>query len=107
MATVPPQGPDPARAEDTGFEQEVRALVNETAPRVFAVVVEDFGESTRRDASIVAWGMVDDRGTVRAYEVENGTMMSLRSPARAVQWFGRLARRGTSRLVWVGESDVA
>ncbi|MGH3924912.1 MAG: hypothetical protein ACRDTT_18965, partial [Pseudonocardiaceae bacterium] len=74
------------------FAQEVRELVADEAPQVFALV-EEYGE--RVDGRIVAWGMAfDDRAEV--VSVNGGLHMSLASPERAHRAF---SRRRKIRLV--------
>ncbi|MFJ3712534.1 hypothetical protein OG709_13370 [Streptomyces sp. NBC_01267] len=99
MATVSPE--QPASARPDGFDQEVRDLVEATAPRLFAVV-EEFragdGDADL-DAHVLAWGLAHPDGSADVSAVSGGSRMVLRSPERAVMWFSRLAGGGV-RLVW-------
>jgi hypothetical protein len=47
------------RAELSTFDEEIRSLVTDTAPRVFAVV-QVYGE--REDGRVAAWGFAHDEG---------------------------------------------
>jgi hypothetical protein len=75
------------------FAQEIREIVAEEAPRVFALV-EEHGE--RVDGWIVGWGLAfDDRVEVLG---ANGRLrMTLNSVERAYRVF---SRRRKIRLVW-------
>jgi hypothetical protein len=84
-----------------GFDHEVRELVAETAPRLFAVVEEFNTDSGAPDARVAAWGMAYQDGTAQVTTTEGRTHLSLRSPERATRWISR--RPGCSAsLVWVG-----
>ena len=76
------------------FAQEVRELVADEAPRVFALV-EEYGE--RVDGRIVAWGMAFN-DCAEVVSVDGGLHLSLASPERAHRVF---SRRRKIRLVWV------
>ncbi|MGH3822609.1 MAG: hypothetical protein ACRDRA_07180 [Pseudonocardiaceae bacterium] len=80
------------------FAQEVRELVADEAPRVFALV-EEYGE--RVDGRIVAWGMAFQDGT----EVVgvNGLHLRVASAERAQRAF---SRRRTIRLVWTSTTNI-
>lgn len=73
-------------------------MVNDEAPRLFAVV-QELGE--RVDGRIAAWGMAfdDHAALVR----ERGVWLSVSSPDRARHLLGR-APDVTAHLVWVTPS---
>ncbi|MFI1849626.1 hypothetical protein [Streptomyces sp. NPDC020480] len=97
MATVSPQKPTTASFD---FDQEVCALVLDTAPRMFAVVQEYDLETEHADGHVAAWGMAYDDGSAHVIGVGGAVTMSLGSPERAVWHYGR--RKGVSaRLVWL------
>lgn len=106
--TVSPQ--DPA-LEPFDFEQEVYELVRDTAPRLFAVVVEyrvgpeDKDEDKDRDAEVVAWGLAYECGSAEVTRVGSGGRWSLASPERVLRFFGR-AEDCSPRLVWLAPADV-
>ncbi|MGH3775113.1 MAG: hypothetical protein ACRDRR_05145 [Pseudonocardiaceae bacterium] len=75
------------------FAHEVRELVADEAPQVFALV-EEYGK--RVDGRIVAWGMTFD-DHVEVVSVNGGLHVSLASPERAQRAF---SRRRKIRLVW-------
>ncbi|MFI1735812.1 hypothetical protein ACH40E_42825 [Streptomyces acidicola] len=78
----------------------MRALVLDTAPRLFAVVQESTLDDGRRDAEVAAWGTAYEDGRVDVISVDGLRRLSLASPARATWYF---ARRGgvTARLAWL------
>jgi hypothetical protein len=86
-------------------EEEFAALmaemVNDEAPRLFAVV-QELGE--RVDGRIAAWGMAfdDHAALVR----DRGGFLSVSSPDRARSLLGR-APGITAHLVWVAPSAAA
>jgi hypothetical protein len=83
---------EPLCREDE-FAQEVRELVADEAPQVFALV-EEYGG--RVDGWIVAWGMAfDDR--VEVIGANGGLRMAFNSVERAQRAF---SRRRKIRLVW-------
>ncbi|MDT3395556.1 hypothetical protein RKE29_02640 [Streptomyces sp. B1866] len=113
MATVSPQEPssapsDPTALVDPDYDEALRGLVVDTAPRLFAVVRE-YGEADERDAEVAAWGLAHDDGSADVTTCpEDGPAirLRLRSPERAVWWFARPA--GVSaRLVWLEPSADA
>jgi hypothetical protein len=75
------------------FAEEVRELVAEEAPRVFALV-EEHGE--RDNARIYAWGIAFDNH-VEVISASGGLRVTFSSVERA-QW--RFSRRRKIRLVW-------
>lgn len=97
MATVSSQNPTIASFD---FDQEVCALVFDTAPRMFAVVQEYDLETEHADAHVAAWGMAYEDGRVHMISASGAVTLSLGSPERAVWHYGR--RKGVSaRLVWL------
>lgn len=80
------------------FAEEVRELVTEDAPRVFALV-EEYGE--RVDGRIVAWGMTFG-DHVEVISVNNALHVSIPSPERAQRAF---SRRRKIRLVWTSPAQ--
>ncbi len=82
------------------FAEEVRGLVADEAPQVFALV-EEYGE--RVDGRIVAWGMTFD-DHVEVVSATGGLHMSLPSPERAHRAFSR--RRRKLRLVWTNPATA-
>lgn len=104
MATVSPGNPysgTPDPASDS-FEDEVHALVRESAPRLFAVVVEYDIAPGERDAYIAAWGMTDgdDEDDGRTYVVgSGGAVRVLRAPESALRLMARPGG-GTVRIVF-------
>lgn len=99
MTTVSPQGPTPKPFD---FRQEVRELVRDTAPRLFAVVDEYRPDSDDADAVVVAWGMAFENGRAEIAPSSGGRRWSLVSPDHAVRFFGR-SRDRIPRLVWVNQ----
>ncbi|MGH3903751.1 MAG: hypothetical protein ACRDTE_06125 [Pseudonocardiaceae bacterium] len=75
------------------FAEEVRELVADEAPQVFALV-EEVGE--RANGRVVAWGMAFD-DCVEVVGVSGGLRASLTSAERAQRVF---ARHRKIRLVW-------
>lgn len=100
MATVAPQDPSSEPFDFGAFDNEVRALVLDTAPRLFAVVQEYDRGTEYADGHVAAWGMAYDDGSAHVIGVGGTVTMSLGSPERAVWHYGR--RKGISaRLVWL------
>ncbi|PSJ25129.1 hypothetical protein B7P34_29820 [Streptosporangium nondiastaticum] len=106
MGTVSPQG-SASEPLECGFDldEEIRALVLDSAPRMFAVVQEtDLAEGVT-DAEVVAWGIVHEDGPVDVIGA-NGHTARLRSPERALWWYGD--KKGErARLVWLGPAGAA
>ncbi|MFI6703903.1 hypothetical protein ACIBJC_34040 [Streptomyces sp. NPDC050509] len=100
MNTVSPPLPRPERPE--GFDQEIRALVDDTAPRLFAVVEEYTCEDGELDARVAGWGLAHaDGGGTQVAGVDGGAWLSLASPERAAAWVSR--RPGSlGSVVWAG-----
>lgn len=97
MATVSPQPSLPAPPD--GFADEIRALVEATAPRLFAVVEQFATADGELDARVAAWGLAHDDGHAQVTSVDGGFRMSLRTPDRATQLVSlRPGSMGT--LVW-------
>lgn len=83
------------------FAELVTAMVNEAAPRLFAVV-QELGE--RVDGRIAAWGMAfEDRADVVC---DGATLLGVRSPECACRLLGR-DPDVTARLVWVESPPVS
>lgn len=80
------------------FDEEVRSLVNDSAPRLFAVV-QVYGQE--EDGRVAAWGMALD-GHTEIVGVEGHVRVTTRSPERGVRRFERPPHI-SARLVWVGE----
>lgn len=104
MATETPSPPGPE--QDGDFRREVHALVNATAPRLFAVVEEYVTEDGDRDARVAAWGLAHDDGSAQVAALDGGFRMSLRNPERAAQLIS-LRPGSVGSLVWPrAESDT-
>ncbi|NYI06220.1 hypothetical protein [Allostreptomyces psammosilenae] len=89
--THPPLMPDPFLIP---FEQEVIDLVNESSPRMFAVV-QVFREE--EDARVAAWGMAfGDRAYV--ISCDSAQHYRLRSPESAIRFFTHPDI--TARILW-------
>jgi hypothetical protein len=75
---------------DDEFDEEIRSLVTDTAPRVFAVV-QVYGE--REDGRVAAWGFAhDDEEGGEVFDVvgvEGNVRLRLRSLARLGRYFAR------------------
>ena len=92
-------GDEEPLCDEEEFAQEVRELVADEAPRVFALV-EERGE--RADGWIVAWGMVfEDR--VEVISENRGLRMTVHSIDRVQRVF---SRRRKIRLVWADPTTV-
>lgn len=77
------------------FAELVKDMVDEEAPRLFAVVQE---RGERVDGRIAAWGMAfEDHAEVVA---DGGSLFSIRTPERACRLLSRDPDI-TARLVWV------
>ncbi|WP_327272724.1 hypothetical protein OG609_11560 [Streptomyces sp. NBC_01224] len=83
MATVAPQPSPPAPPDD--FADEIRALVEATAPRLFAVVEQFRTDCGEPDARVAAWGLAHNDGSAQVTAVDGGFRLSLRTPERAAQ----------------------
>lgn len=77
------------------FADEVRELVESSAPRVFALVQE---QGERFDAWVTAWGLEFEDGCVQIVRAGNGLGGTFPSVERAVR---RYSRRKKIRLVWI------
>lgn len=78
------------------FDALVEGMVNDFAPRMFAIV-QEYGE--RVDGRIVAWGMAfEDHAQV--VDTSGSMHMATRSADDALRGFAR-GRNVTPRLVWV------
>ena len=79
-----------------GYEDAVRGMVAELAPRRFAVF-QDFGD--RVDGRVAAWGMAfDDRAEI--VDANGSTWLSTTTPEKALDHYVRLPEV-TSRIIWV------
>ncbi|QQQ80151.1 hypothetical protein IOD16_18240 [Saccharothrix sp. 6-C] len=84
--------------DDPKIVGDVQELVNDQAPRVFAVVQETFGPP--EDLQIVAWGMTTKTG-VEVVSVHGGTRMGLQSAENALIFY-RAGGRAIPQIFWVG-----
>ncbi|MEU0843274.1 hypothetical protein ABZ370_27855 [Streptomyces sp. NPDC005962] len=75
------------------YDQELHAMVNDFAPRLFAVVQEYDTESGERDGEIAAWGLTHPDGHTDVTSVEGTRRASTRPSGRP----GGSAGRRTSR----------
>lgn len=103
MATVSPQN---SASEPFDFDGEVRSLVLDTAPRLFAVVQEFALDDGWRDAEVAAWGMAYQDGHADVTSVDGRRRFSLPSADRAMRHFA-LLEGVTARLVWLTPSRAA
>jgi hypothetical protein len=101
VATVSPPFslPDPP----DGFADEIRALVEATAPRLFAVVERFRTSDGGLDARVAAWGLAHDDGSAQVTAVDGGFRMSLRSADRAAHMIS-LRPGSIACLLWPGSS---
>ncbi|MFE4055105.1 hypothetical protein ACFXP3_02150 [Streptomyces sp. NPDC059096] len=90
------------------YEQELYALVRDTAPRLFAVVVEyrDGEGEWGRDAAVVAWGLAHEGGGAEVTRVGGGGQLRLAAPENVARYFGR-GDGCASRVVWIGPETSA
>ncbi|MGW4109719.1 hypothetical protein ACWEFJ_02440 [Actinosynnema sp. NPDC004786] len=84
--------------DDPKIVGEVQELVDDQAPRLFAVVQETFGPP--EDLQIVAWGMTTKTG-VEVVGVHSGARMGLQSAENALIFY-RAGGRAILRIFWVG-----
>ncbi|WP_228447355.1 hypothetical protein [Streptomyces paludis] len=84
------------------FERELFELVHDTAPRLFAVVVEyrDGEGEFDKDAAIVAWGLAHEDGVADVTRVGGGGPLRLAAAENVGRYFGR-ADGESSRVVWL------
>lgn len=82
------------------FAEEVRELVAEDAPRVFALV-EEYGE--RDDARVYAWGIAFDNH-VEVINASGGLRMTFKSVELAQR---RYSRSRKIRLVWTNPAATS
>jgi hypothetical protein len=101
MTFTPEQNPIPEPpGEPFDYnDRELQAMVNETAPKAFAVVAEWECEDGGRDACVLAWGLQYEGGRASVVDEEGRRAMHLESAERAVPCFARLTG-GAVRLVW-------
>lgn len=109
MTVMPPQNSlpaVPACLSFAPFEQELCELVQDTAPRLFAVVQVCDGGTPQADGWVVAWGLADGDGPTHVVSLDGRTRMTLASPERALCLFA--GHPGiTARLVWLARSGAA
>ncbi|MEV6164496.1 hypothetical protein AB0L71_21700 [Streptomyces sp. NPDC052052] len=103
MATVslPSSLPDPP----DGFADEIRTLVEATAPRLFAVVEQFRTSDGSHDARVAAWGLAHEDGSAQVTAVDGGFRMSLRTPDRAAHMIS-LRPGSVGCLVWPGSATA-
>lgn len=91
------------------FDKELRDLVIDFAPRLFAVVQEYDVEPGLRDGAIAAWGLAFDDGAVRVTSTDGTRQLVLNSPERAIRYFGPRTDGSiqAARLVWLPPSGAA
>ncbi|MET8746821.1 hypothetical protein [Streptomyces sp. NPDC004728] len=77
------------------FDALVQNLVQETAPRVFAVV-QELGD--REDAVVAAWGLALD-GRTELITAEGVSRLSVRTPESALRFFSS-GNGIRTRLIW-------
>jgi hypothetical protein len=77
------------------FTELVQGMVDDEAPRVFAIV-QEYGD--RIDVRVAAWGMTFDNHA-EIVGTDGRTRMSARSPDTALRIFSRQPNT-TARLVW-------
>ncbi|WP_418153922.1 hypothetical protein [Actinoalloteichus caeruleus] len=85
----------PPMCDEARFAAELRSMVTEQEPRLFAVV-QEYG--VRVDARIVAWGLAFT-DSAEVVSIERGVRMSLRTPNHALRAF-RFGEHIRARLVW-------
>ncbi|MFD7506863.1 hypothetical protein [Streptomyces sp. NPDC059850] len=98
--------PTESLSEPFDFDGEVRSLVLDTAPRLFAVVQEFALEDGWRDAEVAAWGLAYEDGRVDVISADGTRRFSLPSAERATWHYGRMDGV-TARLVWLTPSRAA
>lgn len=79
-----------------GYEDDVRGMVEEHAPRRFAVF-QDLGEQV--DGRIAAWGMAFD-DHVDIVDANASSWMSLTTPRLALRRYARPPEI-TTRIIWI------
>ncbi|MFD5463777.1 hypothetical protein ACFWIQ_13295 [Kitasatospora sp. NPDC127059] len=103
MTAAPTPNPRPF---DMTFDQELRGLVLDTAPRLFAVVqVHNEGDAAA-DGWVAAWGLADPDGLTHVITLDRRTHLTLPEPERALRHFSRRPNI-TARLVWLTRPDTA
>ncbi|MEE1939361.1 hypothetical protein V1L54_08025 [Streptomyces sp. TRM 70361] len=99
---VPHGGPAPLPGD---FDEELRAVVLDLAPRQFAVVQTWEVGDGERDGRVVAWGVAYGDGSAEVVSTDGVRRFSLAAPERAVRWFGVKKEGVTARLVWLAAPD--
>jgi hypothetical protein len=79
--------------------------VHETAPRLFAVVVEHAVGTEDADAVVAAWGHTHEDGRTEVVGMR-GLRWSLASPDHVTRYFPR-TEECALRLVWVAPTGTA
>ncbi|MBD0689744.1 hypothetical protein [Streptomyces sp. CBMA123] len=88
------------------FDQELYALVLDTAPRLFAVVqVCDEGHPDA-DGWVVAWGLADHTGPAHVISLDGRARLTLASPERALRHYPQQSGI-TTRLIWLTQPTTA
>ncbi|MFH8789488.1 hypothetical protein [Streptomyces roseoverticillatus] len=109
MAAETPQGSGPGSLDrdfEFDLDEEICALVLDSAPRMFAIVQEtDLAEGVT-DAEVVAWGIAHEDGPVDVIGANGHNTLRLRSPERALWWYGEKCGE-RARLVWLGPAGAA
>lgn len=95
MDTVDPQSTQPVPCD---FDKELCELALDNAPRVFAVTIQYDVAPGEPDGEIAAWGLAYDDGSAHIVTVDGRHRLRLKSPERAIWWFGR--RGDIARLLW-------
>ena len=109
MTVGSPQSSSPLAAltvTPASFEQELRELVIDTAPRMFAVVQVCDVDTELANGWVVAWGIAYEDGTTHVVSADGRLRMSFDTPERAIRPFNRTPDL-TARLVWLAPSDSA
>jgi hypothetical protein len=85
-----------AQVSADDYEAAVRELVNEFAPRRFAIF-QDLGK--RFDGRVAAWGITFDE-RIEIVDAQSSCRMSLASPETALRRYGRQPGV-TARVIWI------
>ncbi|GAA2452691.1 hypothetical protein [Streptomyces macrosporus] len=105
--STPNSGPEPHDGPGTptgDFEEALRAMVLDLAPRQFAVVQTWEAGDGQRDGCVVAWGVVYEDGHAQVTSPDGSLRFALGSPEGAVRWFG-VQEGVTARIVWLSGPD--
>lgn len=94
--------PTPSPLPPEEYERELRALVRDCAPRLFAVVQEYRRGSEDEDGWVVAWGLVCDDGRTHVTSASGARRFTACTPEAAVSRFRLGAGADVSaRLMWI------